>query len=396
MSPRGGHGGVSLKGPLGIVLLTVVIDLVGFGIVLPILPLWAETFGASPIEIGLLTASYSLMQVIFAPFWGRLSDRVGRRPVILVTLAGSAVSALVIGFAGTLWVLFLGRILNGVSGASYAAAQAYVADITTKEDRARGMGLIGAAFGIGFILGPAIGALFSLIDQSAPFFAAAALAAANFAWAWARLPESRTRTQAAPVGSRLEQLRRALASRDLGPLIGLSFIATFAFVGMESTFALLGDRRFDYGPAEMGLLFAFVGVAAAVGQGFLVWKLVKRHGEHAVLVLGLAGTAAGLGLMAVATSLPLMLAALAILGTTSGLAFATTSALISRAASDHEQGGILGITASVSGVARIAGPIVAGALFQNVDVAAPLVVGAFLTAACVLVAVRTAPRPATV
>jgi MFS transporter, DHA1 family, tetracycline resistance protein len=392
---RGGHGGVSLKGPLGIVLLTVVIDLIGFGIVLPILPLWAETFGASPVEIGLLTASYSLMQVIFAPFWGRLSDRIGRRPVILVTLAGSAVSALVIGFAGALWVLFLGRILNGISGASYAAAQAYVADVTTKEDRARGMGLIGAAFGVGFILGPAIGALFSLISQSAPFFAAAGLSAINFVWAWARLPESRRAVVVGAVPSRIAQIRRALASRDLGPLIGLSFIATFAFVGMESTFALLGDRRFGYGPTQMGLLFAFVGVAAAVGQGYLVWKLVKKHGEHAVMVIGLAGTAVGLALMAAATSLPLMLLALAVLGTTSGLAFATTTALISHAAADHEQGSVLGVTASTGGVARIVGPIVAGALFQHLDVSAPLVVGALLTAACVVVAMRAVPRAAT-
>jgi len=393
---RATRGSGRLGAPLAIVFVTVLIDLIGFGIVLPILPLWAERFGASPTEIGLLTASYSLMQVIFAPLWGRLSDRVGRRPVILVTLAGSALSALLIGLAGTLWVLFLARILNGISGASYAAAQAYVADVTTRADRARGMGMIGAAFGLGFILGPALGAAFAAIDPSAPFFAAAALAAANFAVAWVRLPESRPPGAAVrPSVPRREALRRALAARDLGPLLGLSFIATLAFVGMESTFALLGDRRFGYDAVDMGLLFAFVGVAAAVGQGLLVGRLVARHGEHRVMLVGLAGTALGLGLLAAAVTLPLLLLALAVLGIASGLAFATVTALISHAAPEEGQGGALGVAASTGGLARIVGPVAAGALFQHVAPAAPLVAGAVLTAVCVVLATRAAPRPAT-
>ncbi|HWH14495.1 MAG TPA: MFS transporter [Miltoncostaeaceae bacterium] len=378
--------------------MTVLIDLIGFGIVLPILPLWAERFGASPTEIGLLTAFYSLMQVIFAPVWGRLSDRVGRRPVILVTLAGSALSALLIGLAGTLWVLFLARILNGISGASYAAAQAYVADVTTREDRARGMGMIGAAFGLGFILGPALGAAFAAIDPSAPFFAAAALAAANFAVAWVRLPESRppgARSAAAPA--RASALRRALATRDLGPLLVLSFLATLAFVGMESTFALLGDRRFGYDAVDIGLLFAYVGVAAAVGQGLLVGRLVARHGEHRVMLLGLVGTALGLALLAAAQTLALLLIALPVLGVASGLAFATVTALISHAASEEGQGGALGVAASTGGLARIVGPVAAGLLFQHAGPAAPLVAGAVLTALCLLPAMRVtavaAPAP---
>ena len=165
---RAARGPSFFLSPLGIVFTTVVIDLVGFGIVLPILPLWAETFGASPVQIGLITASYAVMQLLFAPVWGRLSDRYGRRPIILVSLAGSAVSALMIGLAGTLLVLFVARVLQGIAGASYAAAQAYVADVTTKEERARGMGMIGAAFGLGFILGPAIGAVFSAVNERLP------------------------------------------------------------------------------------------------------------------------------------------------------------------------------------------------------------------------------------
>jgi MFS family permease len=176
-SARRGFGGLAFFGtPLGIVFSTVLIDLIGFGIVIPLVPLYAEEFGASVVEIGLLTGVYALMQLIFAPIWGRVSDRFGRRPVILGSLLGSSVAWLMFGFAPALWVLFLARILDGISGASYAAAQAYVADITTDEDRVRGMGLIGAAFGLGFIIGPGIGGLFAAIDPRAPFIVAAAAA----------------------------------------------------------------------------------------------------------------------------------------------------------------------------------------------------------------------------
>lgn len=381
---------------MALILLTVVIDLIGFGIVLPILPLWAQHFGAGAAVIGILSATYSLMQVIFAPLWGRLSDSVGRRPVILITLVGSCVSAFMIGIAHTILLLFVARILNGISGASYATAQAYVADITTEESRARGMGLIGAAFGIGFIIGPALGALLSLISAATPFFFASGLAGLNLVLAWRLLPESRRPgSVTAPMG-RTQMMRHALTSRRLAPLVWLSFLATFAFVGMEATFALLGSHRFGYGPGTMGMLFAFVGVAAAVGQGFLVGRVVARFGETWVMVWGLAGTAVGLALLAVAFDVVVVLVALAILGVFSGLAFAAISALISRAAPVDMQGGVLGVAASASGLARVGGPIVAGVLFEYINPSAPLAVGAVITAICVLVATRTVLRPAAV
>jgi len=383
-----------MDAPMALILMTVVIDLIGFGIVLPILPLWAQHFGASATEIGLLSASYSLMQVIFAPMWGRLSDRVGRRPVILITLVGSCASAFMLGIAHTLLILFLARILNGISGASYAAAQAYVADITTNESRARGMGLIGAAFGIGFIIGPAIGAGLSLISPATPFFFASGLAGLNLVLAWRLLPESRKPGSLVAPSGRFAMMRHALTSRELGPLVWLSFVATFAFVGMEATFALLGSHRFGYGPSTVAMLFAFVGLAAALGQGVLVGRLVARYGETRVMVWGLAGTAAGLALLAAAFNVLVVLLALLILGVFSGLAFATLSALISHAAPVDAQGGVLGVAASTSGLARVGGPILAGALFQYIDPSAPLVLGAVLTALCVLVATRSVLRPA--
>jgi DHA1 family tetracycline resistance protein-like MFS transporter len=301
-----------------------------------------------------------------------------------------------IGFAGTLVMLFIARIINGISGASYAAAQAYVADITDDESRARGMGLIGAAFGVGLIIGPAIGAGLSVISAATPFIFAGVLAAVNLVLAWRLLPESRRPGAARPSIGRIAMIRTSLASRTLGPLVAMSFIATFAFVGMEATFALLGAERFGFGPAAMGMLFAFVGVAAALGQGVLVGRLVARYGETQVLLWGLIGTAVGLALLAVAFNTAVMLLALLVLGVFSGLAFATLSALISHAAPDDLQGGVLGVAASSSGLARVFGPILAGALFQYVNPSAPLVVGAVLTVVCVLVATRSVLRPAAV
>jgi multidrug resistance protein len=390
---RAGRGPSFLLSPLGIVFTTVVIDLVGFGIVLPILPLWAETFGASPVQIGLITASYAVMQLLFAPVWGRLSDRYGRRPIILVSLAGSAVAALTIGLAGTLVVLFVARVLQGIAGASYAAAQAYVADVTTPEERAKGMGLIGAAFGLGFVLGPAIGALFSAVDERLPFFVAAGLAAVNWLIAYRRLPESlRPGAREAPA-PRLGLVRRALSSRDLAPLVWLSFIATFAFVGMESTFALFGERRFDYDMVEMGLLFAYIGVLAVFSQGYLVGRVVPRWGEVRVMIGGLAGTAAGLVIVAVAHDLWVLLVGLALLAVPSGLVFSTTTALISLSAGEREQGAVLGLTAAIGGAARIAGPLVATMLFQHAGIAVPLLVGAALFAIAAAGAVRVRSTP---
>lgn len=394
---QAGRGPSFLLSPLGIVFTTVVIDLVGFGMVLPILPLWAEEFGASPTEIGLLTASYAVAQIVFAPLWGRLSDHYGRRPVILVSLAGSAIAALMIGLAGALVVLWLARVLQGVAGASYAAAQAYVADVTTARERARGMGLIGAAFGLGFILGPAFGAVFSAVDARLPFFVAAGLAAVNLAIAFRRLPESLRPGAPRAQAPRLDVLRRALASRELGPLVWLSFVATFAFVGMEATFALFGERRFDYGATEIAGLFAFIGVMAAVAQGLLVGRLAERFGEGRVMIAGLVGTAAGLLLVAVSESLWALLPGLAVLAVGSGLVFAATTALISLAAGESEQGSVLGLTASVGGAARIAGPVIGTLLFEHAGIASPLILGAVLFALCAAggLRLRTSSSPGT-
>jgi MFS family permease len=311
-----------------------------------------------------------------------LSDRVGRRPVILASLFGTGVASLLMGVAGALWFLFLARILDGISGASYAAAQAYVADVTTEEERARGMGMIGAAFGLGFVLGPALGALFAAIDPRVPFLVAAALAFGNLALAWRRLPESR-RPGSAPFASRLDVLKRSLASRDLAPLVWLSFVGNFAFIAMEATFALFGERRFDFGLVETGLVFTYVGVVAAVVQGGAIHTVVKRYGEVPVLRVGLAVTGVSLALLAACESLWQLLPVVALMAAGSGLVFPTVSALVSKGAGTGDQGATLGLLASTGGLARVLSPIAATALFQHVGVGAPYVMGALLFAGCI-------------
>jgi multidrug resistance protein len=390
---RRGRGAAFFLTPLGIVFTTVLIDLIGFGIVIPLMPLYAERFGASPTVIGLLTASYAIAQLIFAPVWGRLSDRIGRRPVILASLLGSCVAALTFGLAEALWLLFVARILDGISGASYAAAQAYVADVTSPEERSRGMGLIGAAFGLGFIIGPAIGALASIADPRLPFFIASALAATNLAIAWRRLPESLPRGARPERPSPIAALTRALGRRSIAPLLAITFAANLAFIGMESTFALFGARRFDFGLAETGAVFTYIGVVAAVSQGALVHRLVARYGEWRVMQTGLMLTAVALGLLSVTTRLWALFPVLLLLAGGSGLVFPTATSLLSRAVDPADQGAMLGAMAGVGGAARVIAPIAATVVFQQVGVGAPFLAGAVMFAACWALAMLVRERP---
>ncbi|MDX6646781.1 MAG: transporter, family, tetracycline resistance protein [Miltoncostaeaceae bacterium] len=365
------------------------LDLIGFGMVIPLLPLYAQRFDASPIQIGFLTAVYTLMQLAFAPLWGRLSDRIGRRPVIMASLAGSAAASLVFGLAGTLWLLFVARAVDGISGASYAAAQAYIADVTSPEERAHGMGLIGAAFGIGFVVGPGLGALLALGDPRLPFLTAAALAAANLGLAYVRLPESRrpgTRGERRPG---FGQLVRALARPELSPLVWVTFVGTFAFVGMETTFALYGHERFGFTLAEAGAVFAYIGVVAAVVQGGLVGRLVRRHGERPVLLAGLVLTGAALAAIPAARTLWQLLVIMGVVAAASGLVFPTVTAIFSRRAGADAQGGMLGLLASTGSLARLVGPVVGTVLFERVGTSWPYLLGGALFAVCAVIAART-------
>ena len=366
------------KPSLLVIFLSVFIDLIGFGIVLPLLPTYADhnfssTFAAKGLVIGAIGASFSAMQFFFAPVWGKLSDRIGRRPVMLISNLGAAGSyflfAIASGMSGTtglLWIL-ASRIFAGICGANLSVASAYIADISPPEKRSARMGLIGMAFGLGFTFGPALGAFAIEIFHSkqAPGWVAAGFCAANFILGWFILGESR-QPNSAPVIARpkMNQWSHTLAQPKLGLLIAVFFFATFCFTCFESTFPLLLRHRFSSAQTNfrVGYLFTYAGVIAALVQG-VIGKLVKKFGEPKLIFSSLIVFAVGLAGLPFAKSLPEILIVLALLAIGSGLNRPPVFGMISLASSPHEQGANLGVAQSFGALARILGPIFAGTLF---------------------------------
>ncbi|MDQ6910439.1 MAG: MFS transporter, partial [Actinomycetota bacterium] len=283
-----------LPSGFGTIWSTVALDLVGFGIILPILPQYAERFGASPAVVGALFASFSVAQLLCAPLWGSVSDRIGRRPVLILSLVGTAVGSLLTGLAGSLPLLFAGRILDGASGASVSVAQASVADISPAGQRARLFGLLSAAFGVGFVAGPALGALAALGGTRLPFLVAAGLAGANAIAAVFRLPETLSLAEKTVVPA----VKKEKRARGLTELIAIAFVSLLAFSAFEATFALFGERRLDLGPASTGALFTAIGIVLVLVQSSLVHPAVNRLGETRTLQLALAANAVGLLMLA--------------------------------------------------------------------------------------------------
>jgi DHA1 family tetracycline resistance protein-like MFS transporter len=386
------------RSPLAVLFLTVFLDLLGFGLIIPLQPLFAEHLGASGLEVGLLMTSYSAMQFVFAPVWGRISDRVGRRPVLLVSIAASVLAMLLFASARELWVLFVARTFAGIANANLGTAQAYIADVTPPEKRARGMGMIGAAFGMGFVLGPALGGLLAHFGWTAPALGAAALSFVNLVLAWFLLPESLPKEQRARAAarrtSRLATFRESLSHPLLPFLFALFFLTTLGFSQLEATFGLYTLKRFGFGVAENGYLFGFIGVILALVQGGLIHPLQKRFGEPALLVGGTALLAAGLFFVPVADGLPGLLAALGVLALGHGVQAPALSSLVSKQAEPHRLGGVLGANQSMGSLARILGPIAAGSLFDLAGESAPFhVAGAVLVVSVALTLVILVRRP---
>ncbi|MBZ5496198.1 MAG: MFS transporter [Acidobacteriia bacterium] len=364
------------RSPLAIIFLTVFVDLVGFGIVLPLLPYYAESFGASPFTIGLLSASYSLMQFLFTPIWGRLSDRYGRRPLIMISLAGSCGGFLIFGLAGTLPALFIGRMVAGIAGAIIPTTQAYIADLTPPEGRAKGMGLIGAAFGLGFILGPAIGGLLAPYGYNKPVLLASALAGLNLVFAYFKLPESLTEVARGRAQSRrfnLKTLAEALAHPQIAPLLAMYLVVIFAFSNMEATFGLLNEHRYGLTARETGYLFAFIGILMSVMQGVLVGRLVRRLGERRLIVLGTFTMIFGLGLMPFSPNMTAYCLILTAVSFGAGINNPSITGLLSRSCNIDEQGGIMGIAQSMASLGRILGPLWGGYAFKAFGIVSPFV-----------------------
>jgi multidrug resistance protein len=363
--------------PLIIVFVTVFIDLLGFGIIIPLLPFYAETFGATAFTVGLLATSFSLMQFIFAPIWGRLSDRVGRRPIILLGLLGSCLSYFAFGMASTLTSLFAARIFAGIAGANIPTAQAVVADLTTPENRAKGMGMVGAAFGLGFIFGPAIGGFLSRYGYSVPAFFASGLSLVNFIAAWFLLPETlKPEHRAIERVGRLDALRSALARPHLPLLLVIGFLVVAAFSAFESTFALFAERSYGFGASSIGYVFAFVGIVLVIVQGFLVGKVVKRIGEHHIVPASLAIVAIGLLMIPATQSVAALLVANGVMAVGMGFNNPSLMSLVSRYSAAEDQGGVMGLTQSLNSLARIVGPLWGGFAFDRLGIGMPYITSA--------------------
>lgn len=354
---------------------TVALDLIGFGIIVPILGRYAERFGASGLMVGLLFASFSLAQLICAPLLGRLSDRIGRKPVIVISLIGTAIGSFVTGAAGALWVLFAGRIIDGASGGSLSVAQAAVADIAPEEQRPGLIGMLGAAFGIGFVLGPAIGGLAALGGPHVPFYVAGVLASINAVAAMIRLPETRRPK---------ERPRRAETKSPTSPILRrlaiIGFMTVVAFTAFEATFSLFGDRRFGLTEASSAAVFLGVGLVLVVVQAGLYGRLVARFGTERLFAIGLGLLVAGLASMAVATVWPVLIVALLLLSVGQGVSSPSITSLVTANAPSETRGEALGYQQSANGLGRVLGPPIAGAMFDRMGIWSPYLAGAVICA----------------
>jgi multidrug resistance protein len=370
--------------PLLIIFLTIFVNLIGFGIIVPLLPFYAETFGASPVVIGLLFAVFSLCQLIAAPALGDLSDRYGRRPVLVFSLAGTVVSFVMLALAQSVVMLFLARIVDGLSGGNISTARAYVADITEPKDRARAYGLIGAAFGLGFIMGPALSGVLARVSYTAPIWAAAALTLVATAMAWLWLPETVHRAQAG-AGNPLSYLPELLRRPVMRRVLTIDFIYWFSFAIFQTTFSLFVAARFGFDASRTGYLFAGFGVLGAVIQGGLIRPIVRRAGDKATFIAGILFSCLGLVAGALAHSVALFVLALVPLAIGMGFGHPTVSSLISRAGRGDEQGRVQGAASAVESLGRTLGPVWGSASLQRWGEATPFLTGAAVLAMTLLV-----------
>ncbi len=382
--------------PLLFVFITVFVDMVGYGIVIPLLPFYAGEYAPGAIVVGVLGALYAAMQFVGGPFLGGLSDRVGRRPVLLLCLFGASLAYLLLGLAQTLPMLVAAVALAGGAGATQSTAQAYIADNTPPERRARGMGLIGAAFGLGLMAGPALGGLLSLYSLHAPAFAASTLALCNLVFGFFVLPESLPPSLRAPTPllrlNPISQLRGVLGMDDIRVLLLVVFLLNLSFAGLLVNFPLFSNARFGWGAPANAFLFAFVGVCAVLTQGVLIGRLQPRLGDERLMLGGISLVALGLGLVALVPFEPLLYPVVGALALGTGLAIPALASLISRRVSGREQGRVMGGVQAILSLTLIVGPVIAGLAFDRLGVPAPYWIGSLLATLALLVAMA-GPRP---
>lgn len=386
--------------PVLLMALTVLIDFTGFGIIIPLLPFWAEHLGANPFQVGLILAVYSAAQFIFLPVLGRLSDRYGRRPIILWSLVVEAISLALTALAGSFTLLLVARFIGGLGAANLGSAQAVVSDTTSPAERAKGMGMIGAAIGVGFVIGPAIGGGFSTLGFGAPFWAAAVVALINAALVLAFLPETRVRQTGADHAQTLNPfagLGATLRQPAIVRLLAINLLYTVAFTAMEAMYPLFSQEVFGWGATQNAYIFVYVGVLMVIVQGGLVGRLAKRWGEQGLLLVGLGLLAGGLLALPLGVTLAPMLIAVGLLSVGSGAVSSMSSALTSLATDGESQGQTLSLVQSFGGLGRVVGPIAAGWVFAAGGAGAPFLAGGVIVAFALLIALPKIPlrqRPA--
>ena len=365
------------KKAMPILFLMMFLVMVGFGIIIPVLPFLAEKVGGSPTELGLLMAVYSLMQLFFAPMWGRISDRIGRKPVMVIGIAGLALSFFISATADSLWVLFVARVIGGIlSSANMPTAMAYVADITTPEDRGKGMGIIGAAIGLGFIFGPAIGGVFSKTSLTFPFYIAGVVSLITLVLVLVLLKESLPLEKRAQHSMRKESIWNAFKG-PLKVMFILQWIITLSMAGLEATFAYFAAEKADIGTLQLGYIFMIMGFGSAIVQGGLMGPMIKKMGEGNVIRLGIVVSAIGFFLILFSTNFWTAAVFLTIFGLGNGMIRPGISSLLTKT-SNTGHGSVTGLLSSFDSFGRIAGPPLGGWLF-SISIDLPYIAGAILS-----------------
>jgi DHA1 family tetracycline resistance protein-like MFS transporter len=365
------------------IILVVFIDLLGFSLIIPLLPYYAQTFQASDITIGFLLASYAAAQLIGAPLLGRASDRFGRRPILLISIFGTFLGFLLFGFAESLAMLFASRMLQGITGGNLSVAQAYITDVTDAKSRNRGLGMIGAAFGLGFIIGPAVGGLLSGISYSVPAFVAAGLSFINLLLVAFWLPESLTPEKRAQIIHKkpafsFNALRQALIHPLTGPLLITRFLYSLAFVILQTIFSLFALKRFNMSVVTTGFILTYVGIVSVVTQAWLVGKLSQRFRDAILIEAGLLTLALGMLMWAFSPNVPILVLSLTPIALAGGLLNTIVPAALTKTVEPQEVGGMLGLSTSMESFTRVISPLLGGVLLERVSYWAPGAFGALL------------------